>query len=53
MECMECGISNGFSFQLVLVNVVVAVVVSAQNPDDVQILRYENDNGGLGSYNFV
>ncbi|XP_061377854.1 endocuticle structural glycoprotein ABD-5-like [Danaus plexippus] len=40
--------------KLFLVLTLVAVASAApQNPQDVQILRYDSDNSGLGSYSFA
>ncbi|XP_045764468.1 uncharacterized protein LOC123866809 [Maniola jurtina] len=39
--------------RLLVLFLVSAVSAAPQNPQDVQILRYESNNAGLDSYNFV
>ncbi|CAH2107392.1 unnamed protein product [Euphydryas editha] len=40
-------------FQFIVLVLVAAVYAAPQNPQDVQILRYDTNNDGLGSYNFA
>lgn len=45
-----------FEFQLVLcalVAVVGVVLAAPQNAEDIQLLRFDSDNDGLGNYNFM
>ncbi|XP_077286114.1 endocuticle structural glycoprotein ABD-5-like isoform X1 [Arctopsyche grandis] len=38
-------------FQIIILSCLVAMILAA--PQDVTILRYDNDNNGLDSYNFA
>lgn len=40
-------------FQLAVFFLMAAACAAPQNPQDVQIVRYDVNNGGLDSYNFA
>lgn len=40
-------------FQFVILGFVAFASAAPQNPEDVQILRYEVNNAGLDAYNFA
>lgn len=40
-------------FQFVVLALAAAVCAAPQNPQDVQILRYDTNNDGLGAYSFA
>ncbi|CAK1553615.1 unnamed protein product [Leptosia nina] len=42
-----------WSLMFVILALVASVSCAPQNPQDVQIVRYDSDNSGLGSYSFA
>lgn len=40
-------------FQFVVLALIAAAYAAPQNLQDVQIVRYDSDNAGLGAYNFA